>query len=172
MSKPQTPLDLQTQHLVQEYMSCVELRYFLAPQAKTSECLNIELELCGCICLSIQDVQFGWLFLCGHSFFFFQSFGGAELEQEVRCIIHRSVSVRNERLRLTCLRWVGYGTQLWHNSWGHQRPCFVFVVISAQTCSRHLSMVQKWKFSHPNFSVWLLYDSVVCPSFLCSDTVW
>lgn len=37
--------------------------------------------------------EFGLPFFCGHTFLFF---GVAELEQEVRCIIHRSLSVRSK----------------------------------------------------------------------------
>ena len=45
--------------------------------------------------------EFGLPFFCGHTFFLFS--GVAELEQEARCIIHRSVCVRSEWL---CLRMI------------------------------------------------------------------
>lgn len=47
----------------------------------------------------------------------------------------------------------------------------LFDLISTMTCSHHLSSVLEWKFSHLNFSVWLLYVSVACSSFLCLITV-
>lgn len=44
----------------------------------------------------MQDVRKVWLMLFLWSHFFVLFSGVAELEQEVRCIIHRSVSVRSD----------------------------------------------------------------------------
>ncbi len=77
-----------------------EICFGTTGEMRVFESLNIEQEL------SL------WLYLLQHSgcaqglaypfsvVTLFSSFGVAELEQEVRCIIHRSVSVRSEWLRL------------------------------------------------------------------------
>lgn len=86
--------------------------FFFCFLAQAEKCFKLKYRAgavaCGFVCHSAQDVRWVWLtpFFCGHTF---SSFGVAELEQEVRCIIHRSVSVRNERLHLrACLRCVGF----------------------------------------------------------------
>lgn len=48
---------------------------------------------------------------------------------------------------------------------------YCFDLISTLTCSHHISTVLGLKFSHLNFSVWLLCDSVACSSFLCLTAV-
>ena len=78
-----------------------------------------------------------------------------------------------------CLWWVGWsmcdGMSPWHIFRGRQGFCLVslcFDLISTLTCSHHLSSVRGWKFSHLNFSVSLLSDSVAVSSFLCLTRVW
>lgn len=139
--------------------------------------------VCGCICYSAQDVHRVWLTLFLWSHFFV--FGVAELEQEVRCIIHRSVSMRSEWLRLRIFFPLSFccacGGRIrailcrcdmtFGLSWC-RFVSFCLDSISLLTCSHSLSTELEWKFSHLSFSVLLLSVSVACSSFLCLPAVW
>lgn len=61
----------------------------------------------------------------------------------------------------------------WHNFLCRQGFFFGFVLTSyLRWPVLTICPLLEWKFSHINFSVWLLCDSVACSSFLCLTTVW
>lgn len=118
----------------------------------------------------------GWLafFLWLVVFFFFLGFGVTELEQEVRCVIrrffHREKSKPGWPRDYLCFKatfgWVGcvsLYTGLKFKS--NVDSLSTFADLSLPSAHNYTVGVG-WKFSHLNFSVWLLWLRP-CSSFLC-----
>lgn len=149
-------------------------------------CFGTTREICAFKSLKIEQKRSLWLYLPQHSgcarglaypflwshfFIFWSRWVGTGSQMYYSQVCQREKRVIASKKRCACGGW-DKGTCNVAPTWllDHQGLCFVwfcFDLLSALPGSHHLSTVLQWKFSHLNFSVWLLCDSVACSSFLC-----